>query len=159
MPPAGQAGRVGDQAMQAGNCKHYCGTMGNAKGEKGCCNAGVNLRQHVGGEDTGWVIRLPCLKTNRDEPRCGPVVPCSLYTEPTPEEIATDQAEWKEMFERAEKLFPLMNDLKKKHRKTGGSGVMECPQCGKVALNWRVSSYNGHVWLQCQTPDCVCIIE
>ena len=36
-----------------------------------------------------------------------------------------------------------------------GVGRIDCPVCGKSKLNYRRSSYNGHVHANCENPDCV----
>lgn len=36
----------------------------------------------------------------------------------------------------------------------GGTGTTECPVC-KGVLRFSVASYNGHMWGQCDTKDCL----
>jgi len=33
-------------------------------------------------------------------------------------------------------------------------GKVECPKC-KGVLHYRISSYNGHIWGQCETSGCL----
>jgi hypothetical protein len=40
-----------------------------------------------------------------------------------------------------------------------GQGVMDCPVCKTGKLQYRRSSYNGHVHGRCSTADCVAWME
>ncbi len=87
------------------NCNHY----GNRQGEPTCAR-GIDIRAHVGGDDFGWLRRVPCVKSSfsRD------VVPCSLAEFPTAEERAANEKH-------------LMADLA-----TLDAGT--CPDCGKALI-------------------------
>jgi hypothetical protein len=37
----------------------------------------------------------------------------------------------------------------------GGKDSLPCPACGTGVLHYSVSGYNGHLWGQCETKDCV----
>lgn len=60
--------------MHEGDCIHFTGIgiPGTARGgHEKCCKAGVNYRAHVGGKDSGWATRLPCLpRQSKDAPPC-----------------------------------------------------------------------------------------
>lgn len=68
-----------------GMCRHYsCMPGGKVK-----CDIGVNIREHVGGPDFGWMARMPCVDTSLNK---NPV-PCELRDVPGADDIATDVAE------------------------------------------------------------------
>jgi len=112
------------------------------------CKAGISPRQITGGEQFGWLKRIPCVADNRSG------VVCPSYCEPTPEEVAADEAEWEAVIQRMETCLPLIAALKQEFSKEGGSGTRPCPVCGNN-LHFSVSSYNGHVHGQCETKDCL----
>lgn len=65
--------------MNPGTCKHYCSPIHYQK-----CGKGINYREIAGGEEEGYLARLPCVKDsilNKDQ------VSCELYEEPTKEEV------------------------------------------------------------------------
>jgi len=37
-------------------------------------------------------------------------------------------------------------------------GTVECPKC-RARLGYSVSSYNGHIWGRCETPNCLMWME
>lgn len=136
--------------MKEGNCKHYRGTQEP-------CGAGVNLREHVGGPDFGWASRLPCNASLREGSK-GETVPCGLYEEPTPEEIAQDERLMNEAIERLMATMPLCTTIKYANQGKDATGETLCPVCGKN-LRWTHAGYNGHVAMKCETDDCVNFME
>jgi hypothetical protein len=110
------------------------------------CEALVNYRQLVGGEDFGWVMRLPC---KADHQTC---VVCAKKKPATQEDVDRHEAEVKEMIAQSEVVFDLMDRLKKENKK-GTSGTTECPKC-KGRLRWSIAGSNGHCHVACQNPEC-----
>lgn len=129
----------------AGRCVHFNGIQNKA------CEAGVNYDQFAG--------KLPCLKSRLFSGQNRPAAhPCDKQQFPSDEQVAKELAEHAAAEEKFMKLTPLLREMKAKHRKTGFSGVVECPVCkGKLSLG--VSSYNGHTRGKCETKDCLAWIE
>lgn len=135
--------------MSKGTCVHFCGSR-----EK-TCGAGVNVREITGGPDLGWFIRIPCHK--EIEVRGGEPVPrvsCEKYREPTPEELAEDEAAYEAAHQRMMLVMPLMGKIKKEHKGKDARGVVECPVC-KGKLHYSHAKYNGHVHGRCETEGCL----
>lgn len=137
-----------------GDCKHWRGTQ-----EKTCA-AGVEIRP-LAGEGDGWCTRLPCVESFRNRAN-GPVGKCSLFAVLTPEEAAAEEAESERLAEefmwRLRLLTPLISRLKLENKGKSASGIAECPVCdGK--LRWGIAAYNGHIRLDCETVDCVSMME
>lgn len=132
-------------------CKHYCGTV------ECVCEAGVNLRKHVGGPDDGWAARLPCnsLLGQRDP---AAVVSCDKYEEPTPEEIADEEAFMAEMMNRTQQSIPWMESIKEAYKGKNACGVDKCPICGNV-IYWSIAASNGHMDAECRTEGCLKFME
>ena len=132
--------------MRKGVCKHYnraCTV------ERGDCEAGINTRELVGGEDFGWLTRTPCLVDNKSQ------IKCPKFEEPTDDEVAAFEAESDRRLNNVFAALKLVDEIKPK---PGTTGAVECPVCqGKV--NWSCSSHNGHVWGKCETEDCVAWME
>lgn len=133
--------------MKAGNCKHYNGNVYKRKE----CDAGINTRSLVGGSDTGWLIRTPCMKKH-----CTDIV-CDKYEDPTADEIAEDNAWIEREIDKLRKAVPTLEKLKHDYP-NGGSGEIECPVCSGE-LQFSVSSYNLHVHGKCKTENCLCFME
>ncbi len=78
--------------MRHGTCKHF----GSAPGGRLTCGAGHDIRELVGGEEYGWMRRVPC---HDPEPRKDTRLPmfdpvsCSDYIEPTAAEVAAYEVE------------------------------------------------------------------
>ena len=64
----------------------------------------------------------------------------------------------KEEMERINATFKAINTIRKGLKRGTEKGFMECPYC-KGMLRFTVSSYNGHIWGKCETPDCLDWIE
>lgn len=41
----------------------------------------------------------------------------------------------------------------------GGQGACTCPVCTGGMIDYKVSSYNGHIWAACSTKGCVAWIS
>lgn len=149
-PTPAEAAAIAAEAAR-GDCKHYRGTIHDT------CAAGVDYRALVGGPDNGWCSRLPCLASIRQGAN-GPTAPCDRFAAPTAAEVAEDRARTDEMIARYEALVPIRSRIKVENKGRAASGVAECPVCGG-RLRWSHAAYNGHVHLQCETDNCVWIIE
>ena len=77
--------------MKAGTCVHFTGIQARE------CKVGVNYRNHVGGSDLGWGLRMPCIAerakdiatfTPEQKSELAKRVPCTKYQEPTADQIA-----------------------------------------------------------------------
>lgn len=129
-------------------CRHFNGV---GRDDKECCRVGVNYRSHVGGEDFGWLRRLPCLPKSVDEDILQ-VVLCKLRVFPTPEEAAAEEAHDEELLS----IIPLAIKLCRAHAdgKKGIIGVVKCPKCGGH-LHYSVARPNGHLHGTCKTEGCL----
>ncbi len=140
--------------MEQGRCKHYNGSLALLMGESHCCHAGIDIRKATGGSDTGWFLRMPCRAETETQ--------CKHYAEPTTEEVQASEAERKRgmdaLIARMTILSPLIVKLKDENADEGGEGALDCPIC-KGVLRWSISSYNGHIRMQCETEQCVNFME
>jgi len=101
------------------SCKHY----GVKPGCKYTCARGVDIRKHVGGPNTGWLARSPCVTSKLSYEQ----VACDLREYPTAEELAAEEAEIEQVMQRfAAGLSPCCNETMTKR------GVNRyCPKCGE----------------------------
>jgi len=114
------------------------------------CFAGVDVREHVGGDNAGWAMRRPC-----DGGNVGPFVnACELYEEATQDEIDKEAALIQEGVDRFEKIFPVIEKIKTDNKGKNIKGSVICPICGEK-LHWIHHATNGHVYGRCDTEDCV----
>lgn len=130
--------------MQFGHCKQYNGMVFHRDN----CNAGVNVRALVGGEDFGWLKRIPCFTEHRSP------VECSLYEEPTQQEINAHEEEIDAAMQRMMLVLPVIREVKSAFKGKNWSGSRTCPVCSGV-LHLSISSCNGHVHGRCETSGCV----
>lgn len=146
--------------MKAGQCKHYTGCINP---RKPTCDSGVNYREHVGGDDFGWVTRLPCFTLERADP--AKIVACDKYQEPTREEIDAHEAEVSAAITKM--MIAYSGNVRKwraeqgwsKSNRVSAQGVVPCEACGKGEIHLTMASYNGHVWGKCTTDGCVSWME
>lgn len=137
------------------HCKHYNGRdlfNGSAGGK---CRAGVDpIYSFCGGERSGWVKKVPCLRTNETEAVC----PAAEY--PTQEEAQKRAVEMKAAMDRAIAVIAKVRPaIVAEHKATGAwSGKLDCPQCSKP-LRWSVARVNGHIHARCETEECVAWME
>ena len=125
--------------MNKNTCIHFTGVLNDD------CKIGESYRELVGGEDAGWIARIPC--TGRTEQ----TVECSFYTLPTEEELQKEEESYKKTLDGT----LLAIELIKKHcnNSVNVAGIIECPVC-KNKLSYRVHS-NGHIWGQCSSDGCL----
>jgi len=129
-------------------CRHFNG-IGIDHGKR--CRAGVVYRTHVGGEDFGWVRRLPCMPKPADEDRSR-VVPCDSHEFPSLEEVEAEERAADEIMHLTTAAIKICRD--DAGGKRGVAGDVECPKC-KGRLHYTVAAVNGHLWGRCATPDCL----
>jgi hypothetical protein len=147
--------------MKKGTCIHYTGALNPRT--NGVCKAGVDYRALVGGDDKGWVTRLPCSFPKK--PKCGEAATCNKYVEPTVEQIAASEREHAESMRKFMVAFSgnvlewrKANKWDPKNPK-GAMGKVPCEACGKGEIHLSMSAYNGHVHGQCTTEGCVSWME
>lgn len=133
-------------------CKHFRGIQNDP------CEAGVNIRETVGGPDFGWGTRLPCLpwKGNKAETEC------DKKELPTREEAEDEVRRQHNSIENHMKAVGAAHrDAKEKGYGVGhsGRGEVDCPCCGVGRIAYSVASVNGHLWGRCSTRDCVAWME
>ena len=121
------------------------------KGDEADCNKGVIYRKLVGGDDFGWVTRLPCFLEHKT------TIVFNHMKLPTKEEVDEHDKKTEEWLQKTLKGIEIIPKLKEKHPE-GGDGKAECPICHKE-IRYSVSGYNQHVRLQCETDGCLSIIE
>lgn len=136
--------------QRQGTCFSFTGVQ-NKK-----CKAGVEYRPMVGGDDFGWLTRLPCTKGNGTECKC------DQYREPTPEEIERGKREWKEAMAATNKVIAHVREVTgaepqwetMDEHKDGYTGTMDYPKCGQP-LNYSVSPGNHHIHAFCTSGGCI----
>lgn len=131
--------------MRKERCKHFNGAIHNKT-----CGAGVCYRELVGGDNFGWVVRLPCIPDNPLNKR--EVVKCQKFESMTKEEIDSQETA---MLTRSKNML-LAIDLIRKAAKDSGNqaGEIQCPAClGR--LRYSIAHSNGHVWGKCLTDGCL----
>ena len=126
------------------SCKHY---NRHVWLERGDCDAGINVRQLVGSDDTGWIKRTPCFKKD-----CSSIV-CDKYEDYTEKELK-DKVDWLEdIVKKMQIASPIIKKLKYDNP-DGGIGVIKCPVCSGD-LHYSVAACNNHVHGRCETDDCL----
>lgn len=147
--------------MRTGTCVHFTGTV------RPVCAAGVNYRKHVGGDDVGWGLRMPCITeslkfittlTMEQKAEIQKRVPCEKYQEPTTNQIKQSDLEVTAAIDRLKMTIPLCQRIKREHKGKNWQGVEVCPAC-KGRLHLSHSALNGHVWGKCETKGCVSWVE
>lgn len=135
------------------HCKHYNGRellLGDGK-----CRADVDpVYSFCGGDRTGWVKKVPCLRTNETEAVC----PAAEY--PTKEEAEAEDREFNEYVNRFVKNLTVVRPaIEAQHAETGKwSGVVDCPEC-TAKIHWSKAQCNGHVHARCETENCISWME
>lgn len=124
-------------------CRFYTGIQDDA------CQKEVRYDSFNKGSRIGMVHELPCLARNKEAKEC-------KYREfPTDAEVEAEDAEMKKHIVGMDKAIQI---IKKKHSTYKGEkdygGTIECPLCGN-RLHYSVSAYNGHIWGQCKTSNCL----
>lgn len=120
-------------------CRHFTGVSNKT------CKAGVNYDD---------VAPIPCigLEAEVKQAFCDKK---SCWTREEAIEIEKEKAESMRRFFLAANAAH--DDAKAKGYKKGrgGKDSLPCPVCKTGTLHYSVASYNGHLWGQCDTKDCV----
>lgn len=142
--------------MKAGTCKHFTGWRG---GSDERCAAGVCYRDVIPEPNRpGAGLRKPCHSVPvftaphqlEEHAKRGT---CAKYAEPTAEDIAEHEREWRAAEERLRLAEPIRREVKKQHRGRYWSGVLVCPACGgRLHMEHHT---NGHTGGRCETADCM----
>lgn len=133
--------------MKPGQCKHFTGAFNHD-----CCAAGVNYRTLSGGDDFGWLRRLPCTGA-RGGSVAHQVVTCANHLSVTDEEIAQHKADTDAYMARIKLVLPVVKEWRAKQPQ-GKYEVIECPACnGRLHLSQ--AACNGHVHGKCETENCI----
>jgi len=117
---------MGDKLnIYAEGCKHY----GFMPGQGPQCTLGINIRNHVGGDNYGWMARMPCCGGRMARPD-NPMVPCERYSPPTEEEIEEGEREWEAAIAKM-----LAGECPECGGKMFGSNRnLRCPKCPDVYM-------------------------
>lgn len=120
-------------------CRHFTGIQNDR------CNAGIEYDTVRGNGP------IPCITLNGKRNDCRP-----SYREPTPEEIAADEAEFDSVMARMRKVMPVVQQWRTwtKKNRVAKQEVIACPACGG-RLHLSQAAYNGRVWGRCETAGCV----
>lgn len=123
-------------------CVHFNGLINDH------CDAGVNY-DSVGSKENRR--DKPCFKGGSGE--------CDKCRFPTEEEILEQINRSNLAFERAMKGMALKKEIKQEHGNSYGTGVKECPECGKNLSYRYYGNQNGHLHMHCETEDCISFME
>jgi len=106
------------------HCKHYRPEPGMVL----TCDKGIDIRSFVGGEDFGWMARMPCaggaFATEQN-----PTIPCDKMELPTDAEVEAARKETNRAIHLMEAGICPQCEAKLEHA-TGG--VSRCPSCPDV---------------------------
>ena len=131
------------------HCKHYAGRdmfLGEC-----VCRAGINpVDRFCGGDRTGWVAKVPCLRTNET------AVECDQCVYPTKEEAEADNAAFMAYVDDVLKYIGPARAAMVGSNSDGG--CMDCPKCGQ-GLRWSKAKTNGHIHAKCDTEGCLAWME
>lgn len=133
-------------------CRHFNGV------QHGCCKAGVNYRELIGGPDIGWALKIPCHGKQIFSHAKEPIVPCDKFNSMGKEE-AERYAEL--VINRHEITIGAMLAAQKHatslglKKGNGGRGEMPCPACKTGTLRYSVASVNGHMHAACSDQTCI----
>lgn len=128
------------------HCVHH---DGRAIINNGLCRAGLNPAVY------GQTYKQrPCLDGHLRK-----TVDCFKWQRPTEEDVAKEYEESRAHLEKVMAGLSAAAKWRVKPKpKEDRQGVVECPVC-KGNLHLSQSSYNGHVWGKCETPQCVTWME
>jgi hypothetical protein len=138
-------------AFEMNYCQHY--TRG--KGADMICRAGMDLKviQRVATKPNG-IKWGPCIGGHTlDDPHSI----CPHWIRRTREQGEKRADGVAKSLRIMSVVMPVVDEWRKKEP-IGKAEVIECPEC-KGRLHLSQSSYNGHVYGKCETPDCVSWME
>lgn len=140
--------------MKPGDCKYFTGAFQNEE-----CDAGVNYRGLVGGDQFGWLTRLPCCP-NGSRHNAEQAAKCDKYTGVTAEEA---EAYNHERDREIEQIIINIKVIRPRIVEKHGQGIpsktivdsIDCPVCNAGTIKYSISSINGHIHAACNTNGCV----
>lgn len=147
--------------MNKGICKHFIGHGMPTHCAAGVCYQDVTHNPEAIGSAFRVPCRLPSSWTNpvyRDMASESTQGVCEKREFPTDEEVAESERQMAEFMRRVTLVDPVIGKLKKEHKGKSFQGEIECPAC-KGVLHVRISGYNGHAKVNCETEGCVSFIE
>jgi hypothetical protein len=123
-------------------CKHYDRNV--ALGD-GVCGAGINVAsEHLGGDITGMLVRMPCRLSNGAS--------CAKREVFTQAEAEALEAKEERAINEVFKALALIREVGTR------SGWVVCPRCNS-ALHFARSLRNGHLHAACETDGCIRFME
>jgi len=137
-------------ARRMQTCVHFRGTQHDE------CEAGVNVRQLVGGPDLGWGCRIPCIP-HFNHAKDAKKVPCGKFRAHTAEEVEAREREIEDSLNRLRKAIPAARaDAENKglRKGSGGRSEMSCPVCETGKLRYSVASRSRAVEAAGLLPRC-----
>jgi hypothetical protein len=162
--------------MDTGECIHWNGL---GIGDEKCCDAGVNYVEQFG-SDPGIFLRLPCVRyftvpahgrgtyvkpgeptIQKEHDRHGQaMIPCDKFIAATQEQVDADRLETEHHMDKMRLVIGTVSKWRTwtKKNRVAKEEVIKCPSCGGK-LHLSQAAYNGHVWGQCETKDCVSWME
>ena len=146
--------------MNKTTCKHFNGIQHD------CCDAGVTYKSVTTDpeQQLGRALRIPCITEHKgnlssiQQEHYNRRGVCPKFELPTTEEVQKYEEEVKAHSNRMMTAIAATMDIRKQHKGQDWSGIVECPIC-KGKLHISHAAYNGHIWGQCETKDCVAWIE
>lgn len=139
------------------DCRHYNGF------QNALCQAGVVYEDLSTG--FGCNLRRPCLQRPCVDREKFPLVECPAHSPLTDEEVAEQEKESQEVWDRVERAVKVAKEdarergFGKEPKRHGGRAVIACPICFKGNLHYAVTGSNGHMRGECTTIDCVRWVE
>ena len=130
--------------MKKGRCRHFTGAVNKI------CDAGVEYESVI--SKKGKQLQAPCLLKYKGS------IKCEKFENQTKEELEEREEEIKLIILNLKTAGPLIRKLKKKYKGISKAGVEKCPVC-KGRLAFSIAETNGHIWLKCETKDCLSMIE
>jgi ssDNA-binding Zn-finger/Zn-ribbon topoisomerase 1 len=131
----------------ANKCIHFNGVMNDT------CKAGVDYEQFRKQSTPDKPVGFPCLRDCENAPAC------EKREWPSEEHIKARLDEIEQSTQRHLKAAEVVDAFRKRHKGKSAREAVPCPACGTGTLHLSISSYNGHVWGKCSTPDCLAWIE
>jgi hypothetical protein len=117
------------------SCKYFNGTVHQT------CDAGIDYDTVK--ESNVRPFRWPCLHND---------LPCEKREYPTAEEVETERQANNKMVDDVIMVVNLIRT--ETGGKRGRQGSVPCPACKAGAVQYSVSSYNGHMSAFCSNPNC-----
>lgn len=131
-------------ARKMRTCIHFNGIQSES------CKAGVKYEEKFS-DGKGHLGPIPCC--GDDNPQ-----PCELLVLPSREQAERLADKHEVSMQKLTKCVNATHEHAKARglgKGHGGTGDLPCPTgCGGI-LHYSVAAYNGHIWANCSTPNCV----